>query len=768
MRTLRTFLFVAILAACVGEKPGGEEAGPCHASIEASDWNNALTTCRAAWDQKSDPASAAALVRAHYELGNDDEALSWFGEVAGTAREAEALTQVAMIRWRQGRLDEAGEAARRQFELFRGRQDDDGAALAAYRGFYFASARPDDDLRTALEFAVESYRHATLAGNDEATLRAAEALARVLTEVGDRERALEALDEADRLVREDDAATRARLAVYRGILQMNLGRPAIARRDYERALALGSEDADFRRANHLNLVKANLELGDVARAAEHLAQAQRYARPDGPANPALLYYEARVQREHGDLEVALARIAEAVVLQPGPSWSRDLHRLHGEIEEQRGNFDVAGDSYRRSIEATEALRREIGVDDLAAWTVDYRRSAYEALVSLELRRGRVAAALEVAERSRSVAFVEAFVDSTSASIGGGDFAGEARERLAALSELVPPVRRSATVDRPEIEATLESLAGRHVLHYYSTEATTWLVTISDGATRHFDLGVGADSLQEMLTTAFLEEGAGALSRALLPPEALPPVGSRLTIVTDRSLGSLAFAALRHGDGYLVESYVLSYAPSLAAAGAGEPSRGFGPSAGGAPAVFGDPLQDLPDARTESAEIAGRLGVSALVASQARREAVLASAGAGLLHFATHGGVGARGAWLQLADGRLTADEVVRSSLRADLVVLASCSSADRQGYGLWGSMTGAFLAAGSRSVLGTLGSVPDAAARELVLRFYSLGIDDPPGSLARAQRELIALGVEPVRWAPFGIFESRPLHSNSTQKGGTS
>jgi CHAT domain-containing protein len=89
----------------------------------------------------------------------------------------------------------------------------------------------------------------------------------------------------------------------------------------------------------------------------------------------------------------------------------------------------------------------------------------------------------------------------------------------------------------------------------------------------------------------------------------------------------------------------------------------------------------------------------------------------VLHVAGHAGWGAGGPWLELADRRIAPATVLSSRLRPGLVVLASCASGSSSGRTLWGSPGAAFLAAGSGSVLASLGSVEDRAARELVLRF---------------------------------------------------
>ena len=125
----------------------------------------------------------------------------------------------------------------------------------------------------------------------------------------------------------------------------------------------------------------------------------------------------------------------------------------------------------------------------------------------------------------------------------------------------------------------------------------------------------------------------------------------------------------------------------------------------------------------------------------------------MLHVAGHAGWGPGGPWLELADGKVPPAVILAARVRPRLVVLASCASAFPSGRGLWGSPGAAFLAAGSGSVLATLGSVEDRNAHELIRHFYQEGgARDPAGGLARAQRALLAAGQPPSAWAPFVLL----------------
>jgi CHAT domain-containing protein len=253
--------------------------------------------------------------------------------------------------------------------------------------------------------------------------------------------------------------------------------------------------------------------------------------------------------------------------------------------------------------------------------------------------------------------------------------------------------------------------------------------------------------------------ATRLGEILLPAGALPETGQPVYVVADGALGNLPFAALRRQGRFLVEDHGIVFVPSLNALAALEALRA-GPAR---PAVaLADPLRDLPAAAAEAVEVAHRLGGTAWIAGEATARQLQQAAHSRTLHLATHTGLGPRGAWLQLADRRVTASEIVAGRIGPRLVVLASCASGVRPGREMWGSLGASFLAAGSRAVLASLWSIEDRPTRELVRRFYAEGGDAAPcAALARVQRVAIRQGLSPHLWAAFVLFGSeRPLDAS--------
>ncbi|MFF8815437.1 CHAT domain-containing protein [Streptomyces pactum] len=172
-------------------------------------------------------------------------------------------------------------------------------------------------------------------------------------------------------------------------------------------------------------------------------------------------------------------------------------------------------------------------------------------------------------------------------------------------------------------------------------------------------------------------------------------------------------------------------------------------AGGRPAlVVGDPTRNLGNAAAEARAIHGvfcpdaplldhRTGTPEAVLRWLRRQH------GGLLHLACHGHVrhGERhSAHLSLAGGELTAEELTEGADRfpgPDLVVLAACSTnVSGRGYDEAYSLATAFLAAGARSVLGSLWTVPDEATSLLMYmahHYLHAERQRPGAALRRAQ-----------------------------------
>lgn len=201
------------------------------------------------------------------------------------------------------------------------------------------------------------------------------------------------------------------------------------------------------------------------------------------------------------------------------------------------------------------------------------------------------------------------------------------------------------------------------------------------------------------------------------------------------------------------------------------------------------LDNLPETREELVRLGQALELPAtlLLGGQARELAVrqLPLRTARVLSFATHGLVreelpGLREAALAFTpgppgqpqdDGLLTASDIARLDLDADLVILSACNSG-RFDADLFGpeaaSLSSAFFLAGARATLATLWSVESAVTAELVAR-YGARLRRPGASAASAWQATLqdfladpaidARWKNPRFWSAFVLFgdAARPL-----------
>ena len=254
----------------------------------------------------------------------------------------------------------------------------------------------------------------------------------------------------------------------------------------------------------------------------------------------------------------------------------------------------------------------------------------------------------------------------------------------------------------------------------------------------------------------------------------------IIIVPDCALYKVPFAALQDESGnYLSEEHRIRIVPSLTTLGLIQDSPTDYYSRIQA-LIVGEPdvrdvsykgslgvLCRLPSAREEAEMIGELIGAEPLLGRQATKEAVLQRIpSVSRIHFAAHGD--AERGEIALApqypingtpteeDYLLTMNDISQVQLRAKLVVLSCCHSA--QGHVKAEGVVGiarAFLGSGARSVLVALWAIPDKATKELMSRFYEHLVrgESASESLHQAMRWMRNNGYSDVRdWAPFMLI----------------
>ena len=311
-----------------------------------------------------------------------------------------------------------------------------------------------------------------------------------------------------------------------------------------------------------------------------------------------------------------------------------------------------------------------------------------------------------------------------------------------------------------------------VLAYFvgDNSAYAWLLTRSE--LRQATLP-GREQLQRAIGSAAVARGGNTPDAALgslLLAHLLDGIReTRMLVLADGPLNGVPFASLPvpgAGGDLLIDKFVLGYAPSLALAiHKAQPAKTHNTRV----AVVSDPVYAADDRRLSVGRNDGsgtlrsapppspnnltRLPYSALEAravtkefgsddtielsgfeATAARVLQLPSSELAVLHFATHADVrrdSPEQSALYLSEytpdgallktSRLTANDIARSGLRADVVVLSGCATGDGdalRGEGVLG-LTYGFLANGSRSVVAALWPIEDASTARFMKEFYS-------------------------------------------------
>lgn len=307
-----------------------------------------------------------------------------------------------------------------------------------------------------------------------------------------------------------------------------------------------------------------------------------------------------------------------------------------------------------------------------------------------------------------------------------------------------------------------------------------------------DLAVGFKTTIEQGAPAEISERAEKLYGGLVRPvESLLRPETHVLLVPDGFLHSIPFGLLsRPGSGrYLVEDHPITVLPSPAPVA--KTDRPMGVSSGGTPRrllLVANPvvntewlaLPPLPAAGREAEGVASIFPEATLLTgSRATPSRFLAWARSHeVVHFAGHAVSNARSPLLSYlvlspepsrgGTGALFAEDLVTEDLSTvQLVVLAACSTAGPTGSSAGSNnLARSFLAAGSRSVVGSLWPVEDAATEKLILRFYEelwKGVK-PSEALRSAQLQLLRSGERklesPAAWAGFQVVGSLTIHGS--------
>lgn len=678
------------------------------------------------------------------------EALEVFSARGDDGQTARTLAALGSIQFRAGNLERAFESLRGALPLYERAGDPTGMSSTLRVIGNVAAEMDRHDL--ALEYLRKAER---LTRNSEILERTRVLISGELRVLGNLRAAelllAEVLKTKSELTRADALSERARL-------RQRQRRPVEALADLREADSIYERlQFDFNRIDSSSaLALALVERGDTRAAAIAADKA--------------VSIESRIRVKSANPELR-ARFLSA-------SYAPYEARIEVDFAEAAAGDADAG---WRAFRTAEMIRARSLIDRLSH--SDVAEDLGRDRETERLREKLTALQLELEKRSRKTSVPDAralelrrMVDETRAHLEARLVSGHGVVAKGGL--VIDPSRKVVQASLPEDTAVLAYFVGDARSH-------AWLLTRTE--LRHETLP-GRRALQNLVHTFVDRQRTNVRpkSDAIFAPllgKLLDGVSAkRLLILPDGPLNGLPFAALPlpHSKTHelIVDRYIPIAAPSLALALRPAVTRDTGAMR---VAVISDPVYTpddrrltvaathAPNYRGAEASASGfaRLPYSAIEAravvrafegstdvielagfnATARRVIELPSRDLGVLHFATHA-VTRRDAPEQsalflseyaadgspLAADRLTADDIARSGLRADVVVLSGCATGDGRelrGEGVLG-LTYGFLANGSHTVIASLWPVEDAQTALFMEAFYAAYRDS--GNAAGALR----------------------------------
>ena len=792
------------------------QQGRLHAALQHFD--SAIVSARRHADVAGAARAASNIPLVLVELGDFEGARRGFDVALGAAREIEdermqgnLLANLAMLDIRLGQPDSAlprlGEARRYYASI----DYPTGEANALGQ---LATAWSDlGDLQRAMAAADSGLTIARSKGLQQEVAAALEVVADLHAQAGNARLALNRLMEADSI----DAALGLAIEHGRNLRRVSsilseLGEaPAAIARAREAVAAHAAIGARADVAyDHLQLAQALARSGDTRGAAAVADTAWNEARAVGGA---ALMREATLVRARIALDSRNPKSALDMLGRLGSQGRRTDWRLADLRAEALLELGRVADARRAGEEAVTALERErrsLGEGPLRSAYLGSRTAAFSRLVAIHLALRDTAAAFRVAasvpgrslsdrtetgeapadlarvaEREALLRRIQA-LEGASSELEGETGHDEERASLAkaltasrsayedqmARHAAAPGMRSAAATDATPRQVAARLATDEALLLLLSGPQRLDVFVVRDGWAVHRSVSVSASAIaqrvrlarQVLETTGRSSDTAAALSslhdlliRPVLDSRALDGV-AHLTVVPHGALGALPFAALRNRatGRYLIEDFVLRYAPAVSALAPAERDasrRGLH--------VF-VPLPDsLPGSRREARAVSRLIPASLLhVGTRSTESGVRAALAEGVrIHIASHGRhnpqnplfsrviVGRPRDHAAGDDGRLEVHEILRLRTASPLVFLSGCETglgaAGATPFAMdsdEGSLAHAFLIAGAGSVVATLWRVEDAAAERIAEAFYRhLGERlDSDEAMALAQREAIS------------------------------
>ncbi len=440
------------------------------------------------------------------------------------------------------------------------------------------------------------------------------------------------------------------------------------------------------------------------------------------------------------------------------------------------------------IAVWEGLRAQLGDNDTNKVSIfEEQAKTYRLLQQVLVAQNKPEAALEIAERGRSRAFVELLTKRLQS--GGAIPAAIQPPNLQQIRQIAKAQKATlvqySTINNQSLYIWVIKPSGEVAFRQVDLQASLpkgvtleeYVRTLRSDALGVRGLGVVGKPMARGNTTELQ-----TLHRLLIEPIAtfLPSnPNDRVIFIPQGALFLVPFAALKSPSGkYLVEQHTLLTSPSiqvleltrqkqLARAKVtgnlivGNPTM---PSIALTPGETPEQLPELPGAEAEAKAIAQFLQAPVLTGDRATKATVKDQMQRSrLIHLATHGllddqrGIGSAIALAPSGtdNGLLTAEEILNLKLNADLVVLSACDTGRGKitGDGVIG-LSRSLISAGAPSVIVSLWAVPDGPTAALMTQFYRNWQQNPDKaqSLRQAMLTTMQQHPNPRDWAAFTLI----------------
>ena len=443
--------------------------------------------------------------------------------------------------------------------------------------------------------------------------------------------------------------------------------------------------------------------------------------------------------------------------------------------------------YQSSVEKANSIRDWNVLEDWMKISIrQFFRIAYAALTATLLRLDKTDEALLTAEKGRAQALADLLETryGFEACHHGQDSAEHSQQQTASkLFTCAPTNTVFLAVFQNVINVWLLQ-DGKQVHFSQSNLTEDHCEALSSFLEEIYEeVGVKRNSDKKASTTSppVHRKRLSVLYEAVVAPVISHLRGNELVIVPDGEFFLVPFGALQDTESrYLCESFSIRVIPSLTCLKMILDAPTDHHCKRGA-LVVGDPwvrevvtdegrkLNQLPGARKEAEMIAAIMKTSALIGSDATKEAVLSRLNnVALIHLAAHGdsktgeialapNLSRKSEKLTRKDYFLTMPDVLSVGLRARLVVLSCGYSGQGEvcDEGVVG-IARAFLGAGARSVLVTLWAIDDGATLEFMREFYHHMVQGKRASEAlnsatNYMRESTEFSAT-YHWAPFVLL----------------